>query len=569
MAIAEEDKKTIAQEVYDLILNGTDQSIDYGSSDSPMPVPETPEERSKYFLGIIKDDGVKAEAGNMNLDAIFMSFGAEAKKELDEYVDDTSKSTIDSYVEGTTKPRIDSYVDNTVKPDINDYVDGKEQSLDTYTSEKKNQLDTYTDEKVKEADTSLTEKCNSLIESFDKNATEKKTEYDNNHSSKLKSYDANAEQKINEYNSNHSNSMKTYDSNAESKLNAYNENHSEKMNAWTEKVSADNSAWDAKVDDDTEILNQIKTAVETSEKNVKSSEENAKSSADTASKKATEASASATNAKASETNAKTSETNAAKSASSAKASEENAKSSADTASKKATEASTSATNAKTSETNASKSATDAEQAKIDMQAALAHIQEMYDAYILDKKRGGMKVGVSYAWLGKSDTIPERAMICDGRALDKDDPEYAELYAIIGTTYGESDDGTQFLIPNYIDCIDQNGDIDPEVEGVFLRATANDDEVGKKEFDAIRDINGAISGASSNNTYLTRGKGCISYDKNKHSGNGMGGFGDWNSYYYHVFDANANNNSWGNPMAGHANGNDIHPYSVRVLYLIVY
>ena len=50
---------------------------------------------------------------------------------------------------------------------------------------------------------------------------------------------------------------------------------------------------------------------------------------------------------------------------------------------------------------------------------------------------------------------------------------------------------------------------------------------------------------------------------------MGGFGDWNSYYYHIIDANADNNNWGNPMVNHATGNDVHPYSHRVLYLIVY
>lgn len=50
---------------------------------------------------------------------------------------------------------------------------------------------------------------------------------------------------------------------------------------------------------------------------------------------------------------------------------------------------------------------------------------------------------------------------------------------------------------------------------------------------------------------------------------MGGFADWDSYYYHVFDADANNNSWGNPMSGHANGEDIHPYNISALPLISY
>ena len=350
MAIAEEDKKTIAQEVYDLILNGTDQSIDYGFSDAPMPVPENPEERSKYFLGIIKDDGVKTEAGNMNLDEIFTSFGAEAKKELDEYVEDTSKNTIDSYVQ------------NDVKTEINNYVEEKENALDTYTTEKEGQLDEYAVKKEADIDAHVEDVT---IPSF-KNAV-------------------------------------------------------------------------------SQLLAQTQTAAE-----------QALNAASNAGKSAAAAEESKKAAAISETNAKDSEGKA-----------------------------------KESEESASQSATEAEQAKTDMQSALDKIQEMYAAFLLDKKRGGMKVGIPYSWLGKSSTIPERAMICDGRELDKDDPDYADLYAIIGTTYGESEDGTKFRIPNFRDCIDQNGDIDPEVEGVFIRATTKDEDVGKKEFDAIRDITGDI------------------------------------------------------------------------------
>ena len=379
MAIAEEDKKTIAQEVYDLILNGTDQSIDYGFSDAPMPVPENPEERSKYFLGIIKDDGVKTEAGNMNLDEIFTSFGAEAKKELDEYVEDTSKNTIDSYVQ------------NDVKTEINNYVEEKENALDTYTTEKEGQLDEYAVKK--EADI------------------------------------------------------------------------------------------DAHVEDVT--IPSFNTAVSQLLKQTQTAAEQALNAASNAGKSASAAEESKKAAAISETNAATSEQNAGESAAVA---EESKKAAAISE----TNAKDSEGKAKESEESASQSATEAEQAKTDMQSALDKIQEMYAAFLLDKKRGGMKVGIPYPWLGKSSTIPERAMICDGRELDKDDPDYADLYAIIGTTYGESEDGTKFRIPNYRDCIDQNGDIDPEVEGVFIRATTKDEDVGKKEFDAIRDITGDIS-----------------------------------------------------------------------------
>ena len=86
----------------------------------------------------------------------------------------------------------------------------------------------------------------------------------------------------------------------------------------------------------------------------------------------------------------------------------------------------------------------------------------------------------------------------------------------------------------------------------------------------RNITGAISGASANNTYLTRDRGSFSYSTASHSGNDrMGGFGNWDSSYYHTFDANADNNNWGNPIAGHANGDDIHPYNIAILPLISY
>ena len=37
------------------------------------------------------------------------------------------------------------------------------------------------------------------------------------------------------------------------------------------------------------------------------------------------------------------------------------------------------------------------------------------------------------------------LLCDGRMLDKE--RYVHLYGMIGTAFGESEDGTQFAIPN--------------------------------------------------------------------------------------------------------------------------
>ena len=284
---------------------------------------------------------------------------------------------------------------------------------------------------------------------------------------------------------------------------------------------------------------------------------------------ATQASNAAKNAEDSASAAEESKKAAATSATNAATSEKNAGDSASEAEESKKAAATSATNAAASEKNAkeseesaSQSATEAEQAKTDMQSALDKIQEMYAAFLLDKKRGGMKVGIPYSWLGKSSTIPERAMICDGRELDKDDPDYADLYAIIGTTYGESEDGTKFRIPNFRDCIDQNGDIDPEVEGVFIRATTKDEDVGKKEFDAIRDIRGGgfnFATIVPNSITLPYKYGAFSIQEK------------WNNIAYLPGVASCDFYGLFSFAASDAvpTDSEVRPYAIRLLYVIAY
>ena len=53
-----------------------------------------------------------------------------------------------------------------------------------------------------------------------------------------------------------------------------------------------------------------------------------------------------------------------------------------------------------------------------------------------------------------------------------------------------------------------------------------------------------------------------------SSNQISGSGANNSVYIN-FDANVDSNNFGNKMSGHANGNDIHPYSIYLVPLISY
>ena len=72
-------------------------------------------------------------------------------------------------------------------------------------------------------------------------------------------------------------------------------------------------------------------------------------------------------------------------------------------------------------------------------------------------------------------IPENCLMCDGSELSRD--IYSELFAVIGTTYGEGDGSTTFNIPDY--------------RGAFLRCIGgNADELGVLQEDAT-DVNGLV------------------------------------------------------------------------------
>ena len=59
---------------------------------------------------------------------------------------------------------------------------------------------------------------------------------------------------------------------------------------------------------------------------------------------------------------------------------------------------------------------------------------------------GIPIGVVQAFAGN--TVPDGWLLCDGSAVSRTD--YAELYAVIGDTYGAGDGSTTFNLPNLVD-----------------------------------------------------------------------------------------------------------------------
>ena len=58
---------------------------------------------------------------------------------------------------------------------------------------------------------------------------------------------------------------------------------------------------------------------------------------------------------------------------------------------------------------------------------------------------GIPVGFTADW--PADTIPDGWLLCDGSAISRTD--YADLFAVIGTKWGEGDGSTTFNLPNSI------------------------------------------------------------------------------------------------------------------------
>ncbi len=84
---------------------------------------------------------------------------------------------------------------------------------------------------------------------------------------------------------------------------------------------------------------------------------------------------------------------------------------------------------------------------------------------------GNPVGTILAFAGNS-SIPDGYLLCDGAAVSRTD--YADLFAVIGATYGRGDNSTTFNLPNLTDKFLQ-GDVSagkvmsaglPNITGMF-------------------------------------------------------------------------------------------------------
>lgn len=184
----------------------------------------------------------------------------------------------------------------------------------------------------------------------------------------------------------------------------------------------------------------------------------------------------------------------------------------------------------------------------------------------------LPAGTIFYWAGKMNTKPEWALFCNGDSFPiptSEEDEMWDLYQVIGTTYNKASgsgyaDATpagHFSIPDFIRIV-ENGE--EKQVGLFIRSATNDGQVGVKQNDAIRNITGWFEGC-----YQEFNSGGFGSFYKKSPGNRKTKTGGWDNDLGIYFSANVNTNNYGNPMAGHAAGDDIHPYDIQMLPLIAY
>lgn len=228
-------------------------------------------------------------------------------------------------------------------------------------------------------------------------------------------------------------------------------------------------------------MTTLKDTATTQASNASQSASNASASASTATTQATNAGKSASNASASATTASTKATEASNSATLSKAwamsdsspdgvsGNKSSKTWANEAKNSASNAATSASTATTQATNAGKSATAAASsasaaAKSAEDAKLFDPATYYTKEEVDNKITiSMPTGTVLPFAGS--TTPNEYLLCDGSAVSRS--TYANLFKVIGTTYGAGDGYSTFNLPNLVDRFVEGGSASGAVKNAGL------------------------------------------------------------------------------------------------------
>lgn len=163
---------------------------------------------------------------------------------------------------------------------------------------------------------------------------------------------------------------------------------------------------------------------------------------------------------------------------------------------------------------------------------------------------GIPIGVVQAFAGN--TVPDGWLLCDGSAVSRTD--YAELYAVIGDTYGAGDGESTFNLPNLVDKF---------VEGSATSGTEKNAGLPNITGDISQfgDSGSGVQYGLSSNT-VNSGHGAL-YNKLGENGHSAAIPSENNAYHSPIyFDASRSNAIYGNSAT-------VQPPALTMQYIIKY
>lgn len=171
------------------------------------------------------------------------------------------------------------------------------------------------------------------------------------------------------------------------------------------------------------------------------------------------------------------------------------------------------------------------------------IQKLTDEKIQYIYNNMIPVGIVQAFAGS--TTPQGWLLCDGSAISRTD--YADLYAVIGDTYGAGDGSTTFNLPNLVD--------------KFVEGSATS---GTKKTAGLPNITGSFAVRMNSSGYFAS----IAGASGTFSGSGEAGHNATSSGTQagtnrnFIFDASAGNSIYGNSTT-------VQPPALTMRYIIKY
>ena len=182
---------------------------------------------------------------------------------------------------------------------------------------------------------------------------------------------------------------------------------------------------------------------------------------------------------------------------------------------------------------------------------------------------GVPVGTIVPFAGPSTKIPTGWVICDGSQLDGTSADYAQLYNILGNTWGGS--GTNFRLPDlrgqFLRGVDAGAGTDPDASARTSKNSSNSgDEVGSYQTDQVEShkhvLNESDHNHYYNDIYYSESGGTIGVPSNRGSGDS-----DNNNGGYEI--GRTTGGSKTNISMNNTGGNETRPTNAAVYYIIKY